>query len=93
MDASVASRSGMDGDQFQTKNAQLKAQGYRLTHLESYLDGGGVRYAALWEKASSGPAQSYYFGLSAEEHQRKVEEFEAQGYRPKTVSVVSDSGL
>ncbi len=91
-DTGGASRSSMDAEGFQAENARLKAQGYRLTHLESYFDG-GVRYAALWEKLSSGPAQSYYFGYSADEHQRKVEELKAQGYRPKTISVVSDSGL
>jgi hypothetical protein len=81
-------RSQMDGDGFSSQNTALKAQGYRLTQLESYLDGKDVRYAALWEKASLPPTQVYR-GYSAAEHQRQVDSLKARGYRPRSVSVVS----
>jgi Peptidase family M23/Bacterial tandem repeat domain 1 len=86
-----ASRSGMDADAFLQENASFKAAGYRVTQIESYIDG-GVRYAALWQK-TGGPAQSLYLGFSAEDHDKKVAELKAQGFRPKSISVVTHSGL
>jgi hypothetical protein len=88
---SWASRSGMDADAFQRENQAFKGRGYRLTHLESYEDG-GVRYAGLWEQGS-GPAQQVYWGYSESEHQAMADSLKSQGYRPRTVSVVSRSGL
>jgi hypothetical protein len=88
---SWASRSGMDADAFQRENKTFKHQGYRLTHLESYEDG-GIHYAGLWERGS-GPEQKVYWGYSESEHQAMVDDLKRQGYRPRTVSVVSRSGL
>ena len=69
----------------------MKADGYRLSHLETYRHG-GVRYAGIWEERGS-PAQQLYIGMTATEHQAEVDRLTALGYRPRAVSVVDDGGL
>jgi hypothetical protein len=86
-----ASRSGLDAEDFLAENAALKADGYRLSHLETYRHD-GVRYAGIWEERASA-AQFLYVGKTATEHQAQVDRLSGLGYRPRAVSVVDDGGL
>ena len=89
--AAVETRHGMTSAAYQAKYDALGAQGYRLVQVESYRDGGDVRYAAIWRKAG-GPAQAAYHGKTVAEHQARLDELTAKGFRPKNISVVSDGG-
>ncbi len=86
-----ASKRRMTGTQYQDFYDDYKAQGYRLVHVDSYVVGGAVRYGAIWEKRS-GPKLAAYHGLSATEHQDRLEDLTAKGYRPSVLSSVTVGG-
>jgi hypothetical protein len=66
-------------------------QGLRLTQVDSYLVGGQVRYAALFD-ATPSPAWVAYHGVSQATHQASFNSFVAQGYRPVNISAVVSGG-
>jgi murein DD-endopeptidase MepM/ murein hydrolase activator NlpD len=80
----------LNGDQYQDEFDKRKAQGYRLKHVDSYLVGNQIRYAAIFVK--DGVAVAAYHGLSAADHQKKIDELTAGPWRPKVISVVSIGG-
>ncbi|MEJ1095760.1 MULTISPECIES: peptidoglycan DD-metalloendopeptidase family protein [unclassified Pseudoxanthomonas] len=82
---------GLTGAQYQQRFDELTGKGYRPYQVESYLDQGNVRYAVIYRK-QSGPTFSAYHGLSANEHQQRMDELTKAGYRPRNVSVVSSGG-
>lgn len=65
---------------------------FRLAHVESYLSGGKVRYAAIFVKAA-GPAFTAYHGRTAEQHQQLFEDLTKDGFRPVNVTAVSPGGV
>ncbi|GAA5194457.1 hypothetical protein GCM10023322_58910 [Rugosimonospora acidiphila] len=81
----------MSASGYQSRFDSLKSQGYRLVSVESYLNGGQVRYAGLWSK-SSGPASFAFHGYTATNYQTMLDKETAAGYLPANVSVVSVSG-
>lgn len=83
-----AARHGMTGLEYQQEFNSFTKQGYRLSNLTSYVSGGAVRYAAIFEKRA-GPAWRAYHGVDAKEHQAKFEAWTKEGYRPTNVSVTS----
>lgn len=87
----VAVNHNMTAAGYQKRFDELGRQGFRLVTVESYRDGGNVRYAAIWRKAG-GPEQAAYHGRSTAEHQAKLDDWTAKGFRPKSISVVSDGG-
>ncbi|WNG36399.1 beta-lactamase family protein [Archangium violaceum] len=90
-DAWVA-RHGLSGSQYQTEFSTWVGQGYRLTSVSGYEEGGIARYAAIWEK-TSGLAWQAYHGLSSAQYQSTVESLMAQGYRPVLVNGYSVGGV
>jgi hypothetical protein len=82
---------GMDATGYQSRFDTLKAAGYRLTFVESYLLGGQARYAAMWEK-STGPAYYAFHGLAAAAYQSMLDNKTAAGYLPAQVSAISVNG-
>jgi hypothetical protein len=82
---------GLSGAQYQQRFAELTGKGYRLHHVDSYASGSDVRYAAIFRR-QPGPAFRAYHGLSAEDHQRRMDAWTGEGYRPRNVSVVSSGG-
>lgn len=82
---------GLDAAQFQKRFDEFTTKGYRPHQVESYASGGKVRYAAIFDNGR-GPAYSAYHGLSASDHQKRMDELVAAGYRPRNVSVVSIGG-
>ncbi|GAA1379527.1 hypothetical protein [Catellatospora chokoriensis] len=85
------SRHNLSASTYQTTFEQMKAGGYRLSHLTSYLVGGQIRYGAIWRKAA-GPAWVAYHGLTQAKHQERITDLTAQGYHPVAISVASPGG-
>jgi murein DD-endopeptidase MepM/ murein hydrolase activator NlpD len=81
----------LNGNQYQAEFDKRKALGFRLKHVDSYLSGNQVLYAAIFVK-DGGPQITAYHGLSAAEHQKKLDELTAGPWRPKVISVVSIGG-
>ncbi len=66
------------------------ALGYRLTNVDSYLDG-GIRYAAIMVK-DGGPTWVARHGQTAGSFQNSFDQFSGQGYRAVNISVVRFGG-
>ncbi len=85
-------RHGQTAAQHQSTFNTWTAAGYRMTHVDSYLDGGAVRYSSVFTK-TSGPAWTAYHGVSGATHQLEVQHAtSAQGFRPRQISVVYVGG-
>ncbi|MGH3909456.1 MAG: peptidoglycan DD-metalloendopeptidase family protein, partial [Pseudonocardiaceae bacterium] len=84
-------RHGLTSSAYQNVFNIFIGQGLRLVHIESYLSGGGVRYAPIFVK-SPGPAFTAYHGASADDHQKSFNDLTSKGWRPVNVSAVSVSG-
>ena len=82
---------GLTGAQYQQRFDEYAGKGYRLHQVDVYGGDGGVRYAAIFRK-QSGPAWKAYHGLSADQHQQRMDTWTADGYRPRNVAVVSSGG-
>lgn len=82
---------GLTGAQYQQRFNEFRNKGYRPHQVESYGGRQGVRYAVIFRK-QAGPAYSAYHGLSAADHQQRMDTLSKQGYRPRNVSVVSVGG-
>lgn len=85
------SRSGLTASGYQSVFDTYTNAGYRLTHVDSYLQSGAVRYSAVFTK-TTGPAWKAYHGVSAATHQSNFNSFTSQGYVPTNVSVVVVDG-
>lgn len=86
-----AARHGLTATQYQDAFTTYTNAGYRLTHVDSYLESGNVRYSAVFTK-TGGPAWKAYHGVSAATHQSNFNTFTGQGYVPINVSVVVVNG-
>ena len=84
-------RHGLSAADYQKAFNDLTKQGYRLTWVSGYQTGGGVRYAAIWEK-KSGPAWAARHGLNAAQYQQAFDTFTKQGYRLVHVSGYNNGG-
>lgn len=75
-----ASRHGLTSKQYQQEfEAQVKAK-RRLISVSGYMDGGKVRYAALWRKVS-GPKWRARHGLTSGKYQKAFDAYAKKGYR------------
>ena len=84
-------RHGMDGNEYQAEFDKQKKAGKRLFNLTSYMDGGTIRYAAIWESTAA-PAGHAYHGKTQAEHDTMSAAFKKEGMTPINVSVVSVDG-
>lgn len=80
----------LNGSQYQAEFDKRKGLGFRVKHVDSYLAGNEIRYAAIFVK--DGVQIAAYHGISAAEHQKKLDDWTAGPWRPKVLSVVSISG-
>jgi CubicO group peptidase (beta-lactamase class C family) len=78
--ADYVARHGLTPAEYQSTFTTLTGQGYRLRTVSGYVDGGGERYAALFERAS-GPAWVARNGLSPADYQTAFDTLGRQGYR------------
>jgi hypothetical protein len=81
----------MSAGGYQTRFDTLKGQGFQLTFVESYVNGGQARYAAIWEQ-SSGVVLSAFHGFSASAYQSMLDKQTKAGYLPAQVSAISVGG-
>lgn len=84
------SHHNIPGDFYQQRLNELAAQGFALTHVNSYAVNDAVRYAAIWRKSTE-PVTAYH-GKSGREHQESFNALTRDGWRPKIISVASVSG-
>lgn len=84
-------RHGLTASRYQAEFTQWVGQGYRLVQVESYLQGGNIRYAAIFIK-KAGPPFTAYHGRDAAGHQQLFDTLTAQGWVPVNISVVSPGG-
>lgn len=82
---------GLTAAQYQQRFDAFTRDGFRPVLAESYRDDGSTRYAAIFRK-TGGPAFRAYHGLSASEHQQRMDQWSAQGFRPRTVAVTEGGG-
>lgn len=80
----------MTGTTYQQKFDEYREQGYSLVHVDSYVVGDNVLYAAIWRKSSG--AFTAYHGSTAEQHQESFDSLTSAGWRPKVISVASVGG-
>ncbi|HST44123.1 MAG TPA: serine hydrolase [Luteimonas sp.] len=78
--AEWAARHGLTAAQYQQAFDAYAGQGFRLTSISGYEDGGGARYAAVWSK-SPGPASTARHGLDPQQYQAAYDALGKQGYR------------
>jgi murein DD-endopeptidase MepM/ murein hydrolase activator NlpD len=84
-------RHGLTGAGYQAEFDKWTKLGYRLALVDSYLSGGGIRYAAIFVK-SGGPQWTAYHGLTAAQHQQRFNTLTAQGYVPVCITAVEVNG-
>lgn len=82
---------GLTSARYQQRFDEYVGKGYRPHQVDSYIGSGGVRYAVILHR-QTGPAFRAYHGLSADDHQQRLDAWTADGYRPRNVSVVSSGG-
>jgi murein DD-endopeptidase MepM/ murein hydrolase activator NlpD len=84
-------RHGMSPAEYQTQFDAATKDGYRLTNLTTYVSGGSVTYAAIFDKIG-GPAWRAYHGVNAQEHQQRFDEWTKGGFVPVNVSITAVAG-
>ena len=80
----------MTGTTYQQKFDEYRGEGFSLVHVDSYVVGDNVLYAAIWRKSSG--AFTAYHGSTAEEHQKSFDSLKSDGWTPKVMSVASVGG-
>jgi hypothetical protein len=75
-------RHGLTAAQYQSAFDDYTTQGYVLTWVSGYFDGGQDLYAAIWRKHASMPAWQTRHGLTSAEYQAFFDSMVAQGYKP-----------
>ena len=80
----------MTKSDYQEKYDKYKASGRSLVHVDSYLSGSSVRYAAIWAHGET-RVRAYHDRTRAQ-HQETLDSWTSEGWRPKVVSVVSVDG-
>lgn len=84
-------RHNLTAAQYQQEFNTWKAQGYRPINVESYLQGGALRYAVIFSKTAG--AWSAYHGQTQAQHQAKFNALTAAGYRPVNLSAAVVNGV
>ena len=77
-------RHGLTPAQYQAAFDQFTRQGYRLSVVSGYRDGGSDRYAAVWTKAG-GPQWSARHGTPAAHYQSVFDNHRYQSWEPDYV--------
>lgn len=83
--AAWQARHDLNSDQYQSTFDSLVGQGYRLIDSSGYLDNGVVKFAAIWDKSSSGAWQARH-NLTASQYQSTFDSLVSQGYRLQRVN-------
>lgn len=78
------SHHAMTGAQYQTAFDNYTKLGFRPINISAFALGNAPRFAAIWEK-KDGPAWAARHNLTATQYQKAVDDFKAQGFRPRQV--------
>lgn len=89
--AGTAAYHGLTAAQYQQRFDSLTGKGYRPHLIDVYATSRGLRYAAIFRR-QAGPAFRVYHGLPAAQHQQRMDQWTAEGYRPRNVAVASSGG-
>lgn len=84
---SWVARHHMTGTTYQKEFDKFTGEGYRLVHVNSYLSGGAIRYAAIWTN-SKGPGSTAYHRKSLKWHEDNFQTHIQKGLVPVNVSCV-----
>lgn len=82
----------LTGSQYQTLFTNYTGQGYRLTHIDSYLSNGSVRYACIFVQQTFSPLWTASHNLTAAQFNSEFNTRVSQGYHPEVISVVDVNG-
>ena len=85
-----AARHDMTSAEYDAIAGDMYDAGLQILQVDSYLEGGAVRYAAIFRAGL--PTRAAYHEQTAAEHQERVDTWPALGYHPVSVSVVSVNG-
>jgi cytochrome c biogenesis factor len=80
-----AARHGMTSAQYQAEVDKYVAQGYRIAQVSGYSVNGQQRYAAIWDKSSTGAWVARH-GMRSAAYQAEFDKYVNQGYRLVQVS-------
>ena len=78
-------RHGLTAQEYQETFDSLVAQGFRLTCVSGYAEGGEARYAAIWEQ-DGGPEFQARHGLSRLQYQQAFDDLAGRGFSLTQVS-------
>lgn len=84
-------RHGLTSAQYQAAFDAYVAQGFRLVQVSGYVVDGVDYYAAIWDKAPSGPWVARH-GLDAKTYQSEFDKWVGQGFRLTVVSAYTLNG-
>jgi CubicO group peptidase (beta-lactamase class C family) len=88
----VAGHIGMNAGEYQAFMEEwVEQKGFAIQQVESYLDHGKIRYAAIITEENR-PAQRCYHGYGYNDHVATGMQWEQEGFVPVNVSVVSLNG-
>ncbi len=76
---------GQSGSSHQSTFDDLTSSGYRLVHIDGYVDNGSLRYATIYE-AGPGPGFAAYHAATVSSHQALFNDLTADGFRAKNIS-------
>ncbi|KAF9884253.1 hypothetical protein FE257_001985 [Aspergillus nanangensis] len=74
-------RHGMTADSAQEYFDEYLSQGYRMTDISGYEVACAERFAAIWEKTSTGCEWQAYANMTSAEYQSRFDQYVAEGYR------------
>jgi hypothetical protein len=83
-------RHGLTSAAYQDLAEDMLDAGLQIAQVDSYLEGGAVRYAAIFRAGM--PTRAAYHAQTTAQHQQRVDTWPALGYHPVAVSVVSVNG-
>lgn len=83
-------RFGISGSQYQTEYNKWDKEGYNLLNVDSYIDNGQVRYAAVWKKDNR--TIMAYHGQTLAWHESNFKKNSDAGWVPVNISCVTTGG-
>ena len=81
---------GLTAAQYQAAFNEFTGQGYLLSWVSGYFDGGQDRYAAIWRKEPNAPAWEARHGLTSTQYQTYFNDATSRGYKPVVICGYSD---
>jgi len=86
-------RHDMTAEKYQQEHSNWTKKGYRIQQMDSYNDGGKLKFTAIFIKKAGQPqSQPAYHAATPENHQTLFEKYTDDGYVPVNVSVVMVGG-